>query len=326
MGSFELRSKEPRYPIEYAYAMNEEIFDVILQSTGRFQSDVYMYQQNRPPETDFYLCENFWVGDLPYKVDPDLVFDACASAGLNFRAFRQYGMRYAFCRKTEVTQSDHYYEWDHDVIIGRTIFISRLIRPTTISTSLSARLYFENCKLKTIVPGLTQAPSANAWVVAKNSWRDWLSVEELVRLRSLMSKYDLNPPDRVRRSRKHIDHAFHSFYLDQRIASIVSSFESLLKISKYQATQQFVSRSVVLAAKVGHSLSDTEAEEMYNNRSAYVHGTDVDFSEFSDSLIDKYNRFEEVLRISLLRASTEANFAALFASDETIKNNFSVSA
>jgi hypothetical protein len=35
--------------------MSEEVFDVILQSTGHFHAGVFTYQQNRSPEEGFSL-------------------------------------------------------------------------------------------------------------------------------------------------------------------------------------------------------------------------------------------------------------------------------
>jgi hypothetical protein len=155
--------------------MSEEVFDVILQSTGHFWADISTYQQNPPPKENFSLADDFWVGSLPNGIHSDLVFDACAPAGMNFRPARQYGMRYAFCRRVQPERAN-YYEWDSQLWLGRTVFLSRLIRPTTIATDLSARLYFEGQQLKTIVAGPTQSLGARAWVVAQDDWRDWLSV------------------------------------------------------------------------------------------------------------------------------------------------------
>ena len=300
--------------------MNEEIFDVILQTTGKFHADIQTFQENRPP-TNFALNDGFWVGFLPYDVNPKLVLDACDPAGLNFRPTRLYGMRYSFCHQIQVDNTN-YYEWDSDRTIGRTIFLSRLIRPTTIANCYSAKLYFEDHQLKTIVAGPTQGLGAYAWVVAKDNWRDWLSAVELEQLRRLSNLYEVDPPDRVRRARKHIDNAFHAYYLDQRFASLVTSFESLLKVSDYKSTKQFASRVPRLAQMLGYDLTGSEAEEMYKNRSAFVHGSDVSFNELSDELIEQYERFERVMRRALLRASTEPDFARLFYSPESVVEAF----
>jgi hypothetical protein len=59
------------------------------------------------------------------------------------------GSGYAFCRRVQPDQTN-YYDWDSQSWLGRTIFLSRLIRPTTIATALLARLYFEGEELKTV--------------------------------------------------------------------------------------------------------------------------------------------------------------------------------
>src|SRR5271165_2691848 len=120
--------------------MAEEIFDVVVQSTGAFHADVYEFQRARPPQEDFELGTNLWVGGLPLGIKCDLVFDACSPAGYNFHPIRQYGCRYAICHRVHPGQSD-YYKWDKDGCMGRVLFLSRLIRPTTIGTNLSAKLY-----------------------------------------------------------------------------------------------------------------------------------------------------------------------------------------
>lgn len=301
--------------------MTEEVFDVVMQSTGAFSADVYEYQRSPPPEENFEMGTDLWVGALPLGISSDFVFDACSAAGYNFAPIRQFGCRYSICHRVQPDQAD-YYEWDSELLVRRVLFLSRLIRPTTIATNLSAKLYFRDGKLETIVPGPTQGFGTQAWVVADDYWRDWLCVPEFEQLRDSILKYILNPPDRVRQARKHIDHAFHSFYLDQRCASLVTGFESLLKISPYKATRQFSARSPKLAALVDLELTKEEAVALYDDRSAFVHGTQVSFDDLSSDVIAHYNRFEQVLRRSLLKASTDPNFAALFNSDQSVLEAF----
>jgi hypothetical protein len=73
---------------------------------------------------------------------------------------------------------------------------------------------------------------------------------------------------------------------------------------------------------VGLELTEAEAIALYDDRSAFVHGTQVSFTDLSDELIVQYNRFENVLRRSLLKASTDSCFAALFSSDQSIEDAF----
>ena len=266
--------------------------------------------------------DDFWVGSLPNDIDPRVVFDACDPACFNFRPARPYGMRYAFCRKVRPA-AESYYEWDNDVTIGTTLFLSRLIRPTTIANAYAARLFFVDGRLSTIVPAHTRGIGAYAWVVASDDWRDWLSTHELKELGQKLPLYLRDAPGRVRRARKHLDHAFHAFYVDQRFASLVTSFESLLKTSEYKSRKQFSSRAPRLATTLGLELISTECEEMYTDRSNFAHGSEGTFRELSDSRVAQYERFERVIRLALLRASTEPQFAALFSSTKSVEDAFS---
>jgi hypothetical protein len=108
--------------------MNEEIFDVILLSTGNFRADLQTFQEHRPPQENFYLDEQMWVGHLPKGISSNLVFDACDSPGWHFYPARQYGMRYAFCRKVE-PENGAYYHWDHDQTIPQSCFHALSDRP-----------------------------------------------------------------------------------------------------------------------------------------------------------------------------------------------------
>jgi hypothetical protein len=137
-----------------------------------------------------------------------------------------------------------------------------------------------------------------------------------------MPVYILNAAERVRHARSHIDHAFHAFYLDQRTASLVSSFESLLKVERHRATAQFVLRVPALAQTVGLVITPGEAESLYDDRSVYVHGRQPNYTDLSDELMERYNKFETVLRRALLRASTDAPFCDLFQTDAAIIRSF----
>jgi hypothetical protein len=244
-------------------------------------------------------------------------------------------MRYAFCRKVEPDQKA-YYQWDQNHTIGHAILLSRFIRPTTIGSSLAAKLYFHDGELKTIVAGPTQSNCSHAWVVADYTRRDWLSVEELQQLRDLLPHYNKDAPQRVRLARKHIDNAFYAFFLDERFASLVTAFESLLKTSRHDLTEQFKVRASRLAEMLGLQLSREDLHNTYVHRSDFVHGSLPNFerlnleadeqhnepTDIHPDLIGRYNRCEHVLRLALLRASTEPGFAQQFSSTEAIEQAF----
>jgi hypothetical protein len=301
--------------------MVEEIFDVVIQSTGFFMGSYADWEQSPPPQSDFSLDADFWIGRLPHDVNSDAVLDACEPAGFHFRPIRQFGCQYAFCRKV-TPPSQEFYSWDHDGVIGRALFLCRLIHPTSIAPHYSARLIFdEDGTLSSIVPGRVQGYGTYVWIVA-NEWRDWLSQAEAERLRDLMPVYIQEAPERVRRARSHIDHAFHAFYLDQRTASLVSSFESILKVERHRATAQFILRVPALARMIGFTITPDEAEGLYDDRSVFVHGVQSNYTDVSDELIERYNKFETVLRCALLHASTDAQFGNLFSTDDAIVRTF----
>src|SRR4051812_43475721 len=81
------------------WALAEEFFDVVLQTTGVFPADYRDWETAPPPEKDFSLAADLWIGRLPNEVRSDAVFAAFEPAGFNFHPTRQYGLRYAFCRK-----------------------------------------------------------------------------------------------------------------------------------------------------------------------------------------------------------------------------------
>jgi len=294
----------------------------LLLSTGRFRAEDQDWRNSPPPESDYLLSEDIWVGSLPQNVPSETVFDACEPSGYKFRPPRQFGYRYALCRKVCPPRfGPEQLTWDHDGVMGRTLFLSRLIHPTTIATQYSARLFFENGSLTMVVPGRVQWYGTCVWIVAMK-WRDWLSQVEVEQLRNLIPLYILNATERVRRARSHIDNAFHAFYLDQRTASLVSSFESLLKIERQRATAQFVLRVPALAREVGLEITAADAESLYDDRSVYVHGRPPNYTDVRDEPVKRYNRFETVLRRALLRASTDIQFCALFETDQTVMRAF----
>jgi hypothetical protein len=302
--------------------MAEHVFDVVLQSTGAFDPRMQDWEGNPPPQTDFDLEDNLWLGRLPNKIKGETVFAACEPAGFEFHPIRQFGYRYALCRKVSPpSYGSEHLTWDHDGVIGRTLFLSRLIHPTTIASHYSARLFFEDDTLSMIVPGRVQGYATYVWIVAME-WRDWLSQSEAEQLRQFRTVYIHNAPDRVRRARSHIDHVFHAYYLDQRTASLVSAFESLLKVERNRATAQFKLRVPALAGMFGTCITADEAETVYDDRSVFVHGRGPKYKDVSEETMERYNKFETLLRSALLRASTDAAFANVFLTDASILSTF----
>jgi hypothetical protein len=297
-------------------------YDVILQTTGTFDYSFADFdrQPEMPVEANFFLRPDVWIGRLPVGVKSSQVMDACEPAGHNHRPTRQYGVHYGFIRTLDQTSYPSY-TWDEDRALSIILFLSRLIHPTTISGHYSARLILEDGVLNTIVPGHVQGFGTHVWLVA-NSWRDYLTHDEAAQLKQAIPLYRTNAPERVRRARGHIDHAFHSYYLDQKIASLVSAFESLLKVERHGATRQFKIRSQNLGSMFGETISLQDADKFYDDRSSYVHGSGLEYTDLDTDVIDRFQLFERTLRAALLRASIDPTFAQIFEDDTAIVKAF----
>lgn len=245
--------------------------------------------------------------------------DACRPTGLNFKPSRIYGYRYAFIRTVQRFDVGSI-GWDQDHLLWKVLFLSKLIHPTTAAGCYSARLIISGEELRQIVPGHTQGLGAYSYIVA-NYWRDWLSGRELETLRDALPAFlSGDAPKRVKQGRRHIDNAFHGFYLDQRVTSIVTGLESLLKVGRSALTRQFVTRVPQLAQMLGEAVTSDEVMNFYDERSGIVHGNAPNWSSLSDSVISQYQLFERLLRFALLRATTDPTFANQFVSDDAVQH------
>lgn len=301
--------------------MKTEIFDVVLQSTGAFVDDFHDWEQFPLPTTDFWLSSDIWIGKLPYGISSDIVFTACAPSGFNFHPSRQYGSHYALVRRVRPLPCD-YYTWDSEEIVDRILSVARLVHPTTMATMYAARLYFEEGKLDSIVAGPTQGFSAQVHIPATTKWRNWLCKAEMEDLRVHMQNYIVDAPDRVRQARRHMTAVFHTYYADQRCALLVTSLESLLQVGRERMTRQFISRVQKLAENVGIVITAKEANQIYSERSSFVHGDQSNYSDLSEAKLELIRRFERVLRRALLRASTDKNFSGIFNKNADIMAAF----
>lgn len=298
-----------------------DVYDVVLQTTGAFRAPTQVFLESPPIEGQFQLMPDVWIGRLPNGVKGATVLDACSPAGQNFSPIRQFGVRYSFVRALQ-KGTLHNLSWDEDQRLGILLFLSRLIHPTTVASIYSARLEFEGDELRTIIPGHVQGYGTQVWLVADDDWRDWLNQTEADQLKKCAETYRTDAPRRVRRARGFLDHAFHTYYLDQKIASLVSAYESLLKVGRNGLTRQFKEKVPLLAQRVGLSVEESEAEIFYDDRSSFVHGSGLQYTGIDTDVIKRFQNLEKVLRRSLLLASTDPNFVSLFEDDDAVERNF----
>ena len=77
-----------------------------------------------------------------------------------------------------------------------------------------------------------------------------------------------------------------------------------------------------LARVLDISVKPGEAEVLQDARSVFVHGREPTYTVVSDKVMERYKRFETVLRFALLRASTDAIFCDKFATENTVVRVF----
>ena len=301
--------------------MRETAVDVVIQVTGTTTCAPLVYEEQPPVAQRIELTPELAIGPLPDWANSEEIMDACSPRGLNFRPSRLFGARYALTR-THVPGDVPELNWDHDSLLRKALFLSRLIHPTTIAGAYSARLLFWDGNLRTIVPGQTQGLGAFAYVVG-NEWRDWLTESEASDLRALLPKYlSRRPSERLRNARRHLDTVFHTFYLEHRIGMLVTAFESLLKVGRGGESRQFRTRLASLSAMVGEQVSSEAAWAFYDYRSSFVHGTAPTWEGVAEDTILMYQDFERTLRKAVLRASTDDEFASMFESDDSVRQHF----
>jgi hypothetical protein len=100
----------------------------------------------------------------------------------------------------------------------------------------------------------------------------------------------------------------------------VGAAEALLKIGRNSLKAQFVGRVSKLAAEQGIDLDSEDCGEIYEDRSALVHGAAVDLTEPGE--LDRFGRsfiaLQETLRRTVRHAIEDRSLAAVFADDAEI--------
>jgi hypothetical protein len=154
----------------------------------------------------------------------------------------------------------------------------------------------------------------------------WLDADEARQLDFLVKAYrdgrDL--PVRVARALRRADVVTRERYLEDAVPLVVGGLESVLKIGRNFARAQFAQRVPAIAGELGVSLSEIECGDLYDDRSALVHGADVDLSlpHHRGAFERGFISLQEVLRRTVRRAIEEPTFAALFRDDATIRSHW----
>ena len=268
--------------------------------------------------------------ELPHGVriehiDRDLanrLFNATSLRGENWSPIRQFHAVNAYVREAwnEGERTAPLDSWDYERRIWPVVQLSRLIRDNGTSTEHAAQLQIYADGSERIVP----FDGFESHVVYRlyPDRPGWLDTNEAVQLDTLVDAFWSEPelPRRVGRALRQTEEITGARYLQNAIPMVVGGFESLLKIGHRHLTAQFSQRVPPIAAEVGIDLSIAECEDVYDDRSALVHGFGLDLarSHEIDESGRRFNTLQETLRRVVRRAIEDRDFAAIFEDEARI--------
>lgn len=293
----------------------------------------------------FLLAEKMWICRLPDRLR-DVVYKACESPGEPYQElYRQYGQLYTVAIFMGPLLPGTVTDWDGYGQIKRFMAFAQLVPPTCIGLGNTAVLTFRpNGEFERAVPGPCRGITEQAFIVA--GARNWLSQPECETVGDLMAHTDIqNLPDRVRRAHWNVQHAAYQYFFEVRTLLVVSAIEALIHVRANERTgksqgpgRQFKSRTVQLAAELGISFDQKDADEVWNHRSDVAHGRDPWASRRdgkgtpqqppeltrNEPVVRRHLTLEDILRAAVLKCLKDPAFAARFVSDESVAGNYPV--
>lgn len=295
-------------------------FDVVLHTNVAMFSPIYqqLAATDPPLERRAQAVSGLFLERLDLEL-AKAIMDTCEPKTLGVMApVRQFAHMYAYVR--ELHPESSMIGWDEDHRLSRLVAISRLIHPTSVGLRYAGRVSQSKDALRIVaaeIHGL--APDT---FLSPNHKRDWLSQTEAKFAVELDAKTEplTQPafPRRVSRALWYYDYAQKTYYADLRWTLIASALEALIHTGKSGSTKHFTNRVPALATDVGApSLTPDECEDAYDFRSRLSHG-DGFLSDMPTADIALYDKLEETLRLAILKAFVEPQFASIFLDDATI--------
>jgi len=256
--------------------------------------------------------------ELPHGVriegiDGDLanrLFDATSLCGEKWSPTRQFQAVHAYVREAwkEGEGTAPLDSWDYERRVWPVVQLSRLIRDNGTSTEHAAQLQIHADGSERIVP----FDGFESHVVYRlyPDRPGWLDTDEAVQLRALVDAFWSGPelPCRVGRALRQAEEIAGARYLQNAIPLVVEGFESLLKIGRQYVKARFWQRVPAIAAEVGIDLSIADCEDVYDDRSALVHGfgLDLELPHEIDESGHRFNALQETRRRVVRRAPCKA--------------------
>jgi hypothetical protein len=295
-------------------------FDVVLHTNlGMFAPNYQQLAGTDPPVTDRVQAVS---GLYIERLDLELaraIMDTCEPKTLGVMApVRQFAHMYGYVR--EFPPQTSVIGWDEDHRLSRLVAISRLIHPTSVGFRYAARVRQDDDSLR-IVPAEIHGLSIDTFLSPSHK-RDWLTKKEADLAVEIDAKSEplTQPsfPRRVSRALWYFDYAQKTYYADLRWTLIATALEALIHTGTRGSTKHFTYRVPALATDVGAgALTPDECEAAYDYRSRLSHG-DGFLSDMPAADITLYDRLEETLRLAIVKAFAEPDFARLFLDDAAI--------
>ena len=299
-------------------------FDIVLHTNGgMFRDNAQQLLASFPPINDrVELGPGLWVGRLNGRL-AEALMDTCEPKMLGVPTpVRQFSQMYAYVR--ELDGNPDLYYWDKDFRLSRLVAMSRLVHPTTVGFRYAGRV-LQDAQTLEIVPAQPHGISVDTYL-SPSQQRDWLTRSEAERLGELDAKSEplTQPsfPRRVSRALWYFDYAQRTYYADLRWTMIATALEALIHTGRANSTRHFKYRVPALAAAVGApALTSSESDAAYDFRSRLSHG-DGFLSDMPQADLGLYDRLEETLRLTILKAFLEPAFASVFTDDAQIEARF----
>jgi hypothetical protein len=214
------------------------------------------------------------------------------------------------------------YGWDSGRCLYPCAQLSKLIRDNATGTEFALRRLIRADGGESIVP-FDGFETHVAYRLYPDQ-RGWLDVDEAGSLAALLEAFWDGPgrPPRVGHALRRADSVTGERYLQDALPITVGGLESLLKVGRDSVTAQFAQRVPQLAGEVGvEGLDEERCRDLYRDRSALVHGTEVDLAGSAE--LDEFGQgfiaLQETLRRTIRRAIEDPVFAGRFQTDEAIK-------
>jgi hypothetical protein len=243
---------------------------------------------------------------------------------------RQYDVVHAYVRHAWSRHGgrapDKLYHWDADGRLYPCVQLSRLVRDNNTSTEHAVRRLIQAGGNEQLVP-FSGFDSHVAYRLYPER-PGWLDIDEARALDAILRAYWDGPalPERVRRALRRTDSVTRERYLEDALPLVVGGLESLLKTVREFARAQFAQRVSALASDMGIAISEAQGADLYDDRSALVHGAGVDLSQPHDrgTFEQGFIALQETLRRTVRRAIEDPKFASIFASDAHIVTRWPV--